>query len=167
MTRKLYATLRNRQEPPLFAACVEDEAIARAQGPSLRHRARRLHRDSEAGAGGDEDRSLLRDGEKLVSDSFDIALISKRPIPIVPRCFPAKAERPWLASSRAGRTTVLHPAIGRIAIMDIHDSLDPIDGLISGRARGALRKAAGGGCRGRAWRPRKASRRSSNRSATC
>ncbi|MDW9580200.1 glutathione S-transferase family protein [Sinorhizobium meliloti] len=70
---------------------------------------------------------LLRDGEKLVSDSFDIALYLEEAYP----------DRPPLLSGEGGKAvarfvegwsqTTLHPAIGRIAIMDIHDSLDPID----------------------------------------
>jgi glutathione S-transferase len=70
---------------------------------------------------------LLRDGETLVSDSFDIALYLERTYP----------ERATLFGGEGGKATArfvegwsqmtLHPAIGRIAIMDIHASLDPVD----------------------------------------
>jgi glutathione S-transferase len=62
-----------------------------------------------------------------VSDSFDIALYLERTYP----------ERATLFGGEGGKATArfvegwsqmtLHPAIGRIAIMDIHDSLDPVD----------------------------------------
>lgn len=70
---------------------------------------------------------LLRDGETLVSDSFNIALYLEEAYP----------ERPTLFGGEGGRATArfvegwsqmtLHPAIGRIAIMDIHDGLEPAD----------------------------------------
>lgn len=119
-------TLRNRHEPPLFAACVEDEAVARPQGPSLRHRAGRLHRDSEA-QGATKIVPLLRDGEKLVSDSFDIALYLEEAYPDRPPLFSGEGGKAMARFVEGWSQTTLHPAIGRIAIMDIHDSLDPID----------------------------------------
>lgn len=70
---------------------------------------------------------LLRDGDTLVSDSFNIALYLEGAYP----------ERPTLFGGEGGRATArfvegwsqmtLHPAIGRIAIMDIHDRLEPAD----------------------------------------
>ncbi|APG90538.1 glutathione S-transferase family protein [Sinorhizobium americanum] len=70
---------------------------------------------------------LLRDGDKLVSDSFDIALYLEH----------AYADRPTLFGGEGGKAMArfvegwsqmtLHPAIGRIAILDIHDSLEPVD----------------------------------------
>lgn len=70
---------------------------------------------------------LLRDGDTLISDSFNIALYLEEAYP----------ERPTLFGGEGGRATArfvegwsqmtLHPAIGRIAIMDIHDRLEPAD----------------------------------------
>ena len=78
---------------------------------------------------------LLRDGEKLVSDSFEIALYLEEAYP----------ERPTLFGGEGGKTTArlvegwsqmtLHPVIGRIAIMDIHDSLEPVDQAYFRRSR--------------------------------
>ena len=70
---------------------------------------------------------LLRDGEKLVSDSFDIALYLEEAYPDRPPLFSGEGGKAMARFVEGWSQTVLHPAIGRIAIMDIHDSLDPID----------------------------------------
>lgn len=67
---------------------------------------------------------VLRDGDRLVSDSFDIALYLEETYP----------ERPSLFGGEGGKATarfvegfsqmVIHPAIARIAILDIHAGLD-------------------------------------------
>lgn len=70
---------------------------------------------------------LLRDGEKLVSDSFDIALYLEEAYPDRPPLFSGEGGKAMARFVEGWSQTTLHPAIGRIAIMDIHDSLDPID----------------------------------------
>lgn len=70
---------------------------------------------------------ILRDGAHLVADSFDIAAYLDEAYP----------ERPTLLGGEAGRAltrfvesfsqTVIHPAVTRIAIRDIHDMLAPVD----------------------------------------
>ncbi|ARS72626.1 glutathione S-transferase family protein [Sinorhizobium meliloti] len=70
---------------------------------------------------------LLRDGEKLVSDSFDIALYLEEAYPDRPALLSGEGGKAMARFVEGWSQTTLHPAIGRIAIMDIHDSLDPID----------------------------------------
>lgn len=70
---------------------------------------------------------LLRDGEKLVSDSFDIALYLEEAYPDRPPLLSGEGGKAMARFVEGWSQTTLHPAIGRIAIMDIHDSLDPID----------------------------------------
>jgi glutathione S-transferase len=70
---------------------------------------------------------LLRDGEKLVSDSFDIALYLEEAYPDRPPLFSGEGGKAMARFVEGWSQTTLHTAIGRIAIMDIHDSLDPID----------------------------------------
>ncbi len=70
---------------------------------------------------------LLRDGEKLVSDSFDIALYLEEAYPDRPPLFSGEGGKAMARFVEGWSQTTLHPAIGRIAIMDIHDSLDPVD----------------------------------------
>ncbi|PDT85267.1 glutathione S-transferase family protein [Sinorhizobium sp. BJ1] len=70
---------------------------------------------------------LLRDGEKLVSDSFDIALYLEEAYPERPTLFGGEGGKAMARLVEGWSQTTLHPAIGRIAIMDIHDSLEPVD----------------------------------------
>lgn len=70
---------------------------------------------------------LLRDGEKLVSDGFDIALYLEEAYPDRPPLLSGEGGKAMARFVEGWSQTTLHPAIGRIAIMDIHDSLDPID----------------------------------------
>ncbi|PST25471.1 beta-aryl ether-cleaving protein [Mesorhizobium plurifarium] len=70
---------------------------------------------------------LLRDGEKLVSDSFDIALYLEETYPDRPSLFAGEGGKAMARFVEGWSQTALHPAIVRIAIMDIHDSLDPVD----------------------------------------
>ncbi|RVI21152.1 glutathione S-transferase family protein [Sinorhizobium meliloti] len=70
---------------------------------------------------------LLREGEKLVSDSFDIALYLEEAYPDRPPLLSGEGGKAMARFVEGWSQTTLHPAIGRIAIMDIHDSLDPID----------------------------------------
>lgn len=70
---------------------------------------------------------LLRDGEKLVNDSFDIALYLERTYSERPTLFGGEGGMAMARFVEGWSQMVLHPAIVRIAIMDIHDNLDPVD----------------------------------------
>ena len=70
---------------------------------------------------------LLRDGEKLVSDSFDIALYLDAAYPERPTLFGGEGGKAMARFVEGWSQMTLHPAIGRIAIMDIHDGLEPVD----------------------------------------
>ncbi|MEY9562502.1 glutathione S-transferase family protein [Sinorhizobium fredii] len=70
---------------------------------------------------------LFRDGEKLVSDSFDIALYLEKAYPDRPTLFRGEGGKAMARLVEGWSQMTLHPAIGRIAIMDIHDSLEPVD----------------------------------------
>ena len=70
---------------------------------------------------------LLRDGDKLVSDSFDIALYLEKTYPDRPTLFAGEGGRAMARFVEGWSQMTLHPAIGRIAIMDIHDRLEPVD----------------------------------------
>ncbi|ACP24702.1 putative lignin beta-ether hydrolase [Sinorhizobium fredii NGR234] len=78
---------------------------------------------------------LLRDGEKLVSDSFDIALYLEEAYPERPTLFSGEGGKAMARFVEGWSQMTLHPAIGRIAIMDIHDSLEPVDRAYFRRSR--------------------------------
>ena len=70
---------------------------------------------------------LLRDGERLVKDSFDIALYLEETYPDRPLLFAGEGAKATARFVEGWSQTTLHPAIARIIIKDIHDSLDPVD----------------------------------------
>ncbi|PDT40413.1 MULTISPECIES: glutathione S-transferase family protein [Sinorhizobium] len=70
---------------------------------------------------------LLRDGDNLVSDSFEIALYLEETYPDHPALFGCEGGKAAARFVEGWSQMTLHPAIGRIAIMNIHDSLDPVD----------------------------------------
>ncbi|MCA1490013.1 glutathione S-transferase family protein [Ensifer sp. NBAIM29] len=69
----------------------------------------------------------LRDGDRLVSDSFDIALYLEATYPERPPLFGGEGGKAAARFVEGWSQMTLHPMIGRIAIMDIHDRLDPVD----------------------------------------
>ncbi|HEV7317594.1 MAG TPA: glutathione S-transferase family protein [Ensifer sp.] len=70
---------------------------------------------------------LLRDGETLVKDSFEIALYLEETYPDRPPLFAGEGGRGTARFVEAWSQATLHPAIIRIIIRDIHDRLDPVD----------------------------------------
>lgn len=70
---------------------------------------------------------LLRDGGKLVSDSFGIALYLEEAYPERPTLFGGEGGKAMARLVEGWSQMTLHPMIGRITIMDIHDRLDPGD----------------------------------------
>lgn len=70
---------------------------------------------------------LLRDGERLVKDSFEIALYLEQTYPDRPPLFGGEGAMAISRFVEGWSQTTLHPAITRIIIRDIHDRLDPVD----------------------------------------
>ncbi|MDF1631758.1 glutathione S-transferase family protein [Mycoplana sp. MJR14] len=70
---------------------------------------------------------LLRDGERLVRDSFDIALYLDEAYPGRPTLFGGDGGRAMARFVEGWSQTTLHPAVMRIALVDIHDMLGPED----------------------------------------
>ncbi|HCL66865.1 MAG TPA: beta-aryl ether-cleaving protein [Rhizobium sp.] len=70
---------------------------------------------------------LLRDGDRLIADSFAIALYLDEAYPQEPSLFKGEGGEAMARFVESFSFTVLHSAITRIALMDIHDMLDPLD----------------------------------------
>lgn len=70
---------------------------------------------------------LLRDGERLVRDSFDIAVYLDEAYPDRPSLFGGEGGRATARFVEAWSQSALHMAVTRIAILDIHDLLAPAD----------------------------------------
>jgi len=70
---------------------------------------------------------LLRDGERLVRDSFDIAVYLDEAYPDRPSLFSGEGGRAAARFIEAWSQSALHMAVTRIAILDIHGLLAPAD----------------------------------------
>jgi glutathione S-transferase len=67
---------------------------------------------------------VLRDGDRLVSDSFDIALYLEDAYPDRPTLFNGEGGKAMARFVEGFSQMVIHPAISRIALLDIHATLD-------------------------------------------
>lgn len=85
---------------------------------------------------------LLRDGDRLVSDSFDIALYLDETYPDRPSLFGGEGGKAMARFIEAWSQSTLHMAITRIAILDIHNLLGPADQEYFRRSREARLGAA-------------------------
>ncbi len=70
---------------------------------------------------------VLRDGDQLVRDSFDIALYLDSAYPDRPSLFGGEGGQAMARFVESWSQLTLHPALVRIILMDIHDSLAPAD----------------------------------------
>jgi len=78
---------------------------------------------------------LLRDGEQLVRDSFDIALYLDEAYPDRPSLFGGEGGKAMARFIENWSQSALHMAVTRIAILDIHDMLAPKDQAYFRRSR--------------------------------
>ena len=78
---------------------------------------------------------LLRDGDRLVRDSFDIALYLDEAYPDRPSLFGGEGGKTMARFIESWSQSALHMAVTRIAILDIHNLLDPTDQAYFRRSR--------------------------------
>lgn len=78
---------------------------------------------------------LLRDGDRLVRDSFDIALYLEETYPDRPSLFGGEGGKAMARFIENWSQSTLHMAITRIAILDIHGLLGPEDRAYFRRSR--------------------------------
>ena len=70
---------------------------------------------------------ILRDGDRLIADSFAIALYLEETYPARPSLFGGESGKALARFVESYSQTTIHPAVTRIAIQQIHDMLDPHD----------------------------------------
>lgn len=70
---------------------------------------------------------ILKDGDKLIADSFAIALYLEQTYPDAPSLFKGEGGAGMARFVEAYSQSTLHPAITRIALKHIHDMLSPVD----------------------------------------
>lgn len=70
---------------------------------------------------------VIRDGERVVGDSFAIALYLEEAYPDRPSLFGGQGGKAAARFVERWSQTTVHPFLGAAALMDIHDRLDPAD----------------------------------------
>lgn len=70
---------------------------------------------------------LLRDDDQLVGDSFEIALYLEKAYPDRPSLFAGEGGKAMARFIESWSLMTLHTSLVRIILMDIHDSLAPVD----------------------------------------
>ena len=70
---------------------------------------------------------ILRDGDQLVKDSFEIALYLDDAYPERPSLFNGEGGKAMARFVESWSQTVLHSAIAKFAVVDIHDMLEEQD----------------------------------------
>lgn len=81
---------------------------------------------------------ILRDGDHLVTDSFAIALYLEQTYPNAPSLFKGEGGMAMARFVEAWSQSVLHPAVTRIAVKNIHDMLSPKDQTYFRESREAI-----------------------------
>lgn len=69
----------------------------------------------------------IRDGERLISDSFEIALYLEATCPDAPSLFHGEGGRAAARFVERWAVAALHPYVGRAILMDLFDRLHPAD----------------------------------------
>ena len=70
---------------------------------------------------------VIRDGDKVVGDSFDIALYLDETYPDRPTLFGGEGGKALARFIERWSQLSVHPVLGAAALLDIHDSLAPVD----------------------------------------
>lgn len=70
---------------------------------------------------------VLRDGDSVVEESYAIALYLEENYPETPSLFRGEGGKAMTQMVIAWSTVHIHPVIARMALLDIHDRLAPID----------------------------------------
>ena len=70
---------------------------------------------------------VIRDGDKVVGDSFDIALHLDEAYPDRPTLFGGEGGKTMARFIERWSQLTVHPFLGAAALMDIHDRLAPVD----------------------------------------
>lgn len=70
---------------------------------------------------------VVRDGDRVVGDSFDIAVYLEETYPERPTLFGGEGGKAAARFVEKWSQTTVHPYLGAAALMDIHDRLDPAD----------------------------------------
>lgn len=135
MSRTLYSLCGSDLSRPFSPHCWKIVMALKHKGLSYSERPLPFTAIPQVENGATRTVPLLRDGDRLISDSFAIALYLDDAYPDEPTLFGGEGGKALARFVEGFSQTVIHPAVTRIAIMDIHDMLDEADQVYFRRSR--------------------------------
>ncbi|WP_132312285.1 glutathione S-transferase family protein [Martelella mediterranea] len=127
MSRILYTLCGADSNIPFSPHCWKVVLALRHKGLSFQERPVRFTEIASVENGFSKTVPVLKDGDKLVADSFAIALYLEQTYPERPSLFKGEGGLSMARFIEAWSAATLHPAITRIAVKQIHDMLAPGD----------------------------------------
>ncbi|QLF70015.1 glutathione S-transferase family protein [Peteryoungia desertarenae] len=127
MTRTLYSLCGEDIARPFSPHCWKVVMALHHKGLDFEERRLAFTAIPSAENGVSKTVPILRDGSEVVADSFRIAAYLDEAYPEAPTLFGGEGGVAMARFVEAYSNTVLHPAIARIALLDIHALLGPED----------------------------------------
>lgn len=127
MTRMLYTLCGADRARPFSPHCWKSVMALRHKGLDFTEVPLPFTEIPKAEDGATRTVPLLRDGDRLVTDSFAIALYLEETYADRPSLFCGEGGMAVARFVEGYSQTVIHPAISRIALLDIHAMLAPVD----------------------------------------
>ncbi|GEO84560.1 MULTISPECIES: glutathione S-transferase family protein [Alphaproteobacteria] len=127
MSITLYSLCGSDRDRPFSPHCWKVVMALKHKGLSYVEQPMPFTAISEIEGGVSKTVPILRDGDRLIADSFAIALYLEETYPTRPSLFAGEGGKALSRFVEGYSQTTIHPAATRIAIKQIHDMLDPED----------------------------------------
>ncbi|WP_117194158.1 glutathione S-transferase family protein [Rhizobium terrae] len=138
MTRILYSLCGADESRPFSPHCWKVVLALAHKGLDFIERPTPFTKIPELEGGFSKTVPILRDGNQLIRDSFEIALYLEEAYPDRPTLFGGEGGKALSRFVERFSQNIIHPAISQIAVPDIHDMLDETDRIYFRKSREAL-----------------------------
>jgi glutathione S-transferase len=126
-TRILYSLCGADEARPFSPHCWKVVLALKHKGLEFEERPTPFTQIPDLEGGFSKTVPILRDGNELIRDSFDIALYLEERYPSRPTLFGGEGGKALSRFVERFSQSIVHPAITGIAVADIHDMLDETD----------------------------------------
>ncbi|MDE1159145.1 MAG: glutathione S-transferase family protein [Neorhizobium sp.] len=138
MTRILYTLCGADADRPFSPHCWKVVLALKHKGLDFEEKPTPFTLVPDLEAGFSKTVPILRDGQELIRDSFDIALYLEEKYPDAPTLFGGEGGKALSRFVERFSQSIIHPAVTGIAVADIHDMLGETDRAYFRRTREAL-----------------------------
>lgn len=138
MTRILYTLCGADVDRPFSPHCWKVVLALKHKGLDFEERPTPFTQVPDLEDGFSKTVPILRDGQELIRDSFDIALHLEEKYPDAPTLFGGEGGKALSRFVERFSQSIIHPAVTGIAVADIHDMLGETDRAYFRRTREAL-----------------------------